>query len=251
MSELSVYTTAAQPMAPAAQTEPAQGQTAPEQAQPVQPPSQDTFTWLEEKPEDKTLLEALEEARKKIEESKKRFQIKRKVRYGDMPVEAFSRLARARNKAQVNAAAGYARRRLAYLRAALRQDPEQRTAIRSAMAQMEKAVLRAGKKKRDLDRESLAEHRRRKAEEHQREREALRLKQELQRKRTLRSIREGGYLSEAAIEKQAAIYRQQALDAFKLPGSGEGAGSAPSAAQTPAGGEAAAPVAAEGFTAQA
>ena len=71
-----------------------------------------------------------------------------------------------------------------------------------------------------LEQEKIAEVRRRKAQAQQRDREAQRLKTELGRRRSLRSIREGGYIREAEIDSRmqrhmAAVrmeLRQQAQD---------------------------------------
>lgn len=155
----------------------------------------------------KSILEAMREAREQAEETAKKYKIKTPVRYGDMPLEAYGRLNRARSKADAAAAAGYARRCLARLRGALHRDEDQAGAIRCAMRQLEKVAVRASRKKRDIDREHLMELRRRRAAEEQRRRESVRLHAELQRRRAVRSIRESGYLQEAVIEQGFQAYR--------------------------------------------
>ena len=58
------------------------------------------------------LYEMMKDAREQAEATREKFQGLKKgsTRYGDAPIEAYARLARARRPADVNAAAGYARR---------------------------------------------------------------------------------------------------------------------------------------------
>ena len=194
-----------------AQTEPEQEQT----ASPLPPPKADA--------EIQSLHEMIQQAREKAEQRREQLKQPKNARYGDGPMEAYARLARARNAAQVSSAAGFARRRIAQLRTALRQDEENAPQIKAAINQLQKALGRASKKKRDLNQEKIAETRRRKAQIQQREREAQRLKTELTRRRALRSIRENGYVREAEIDSRmqqhmAAVrmeLRQQAQDLAK------------------------------------
>lgn len=191
--------------------QPAQTEQAPAPPRP-EPPKEDA--------EIQSLREMIQQAREKAEERREQLKLPKNTRYGDGPMEAYARLARARNAAQVSSAAGFARRRIAQLRTALRQDSENAPQIKAAIGQLQKALGRAGKKKRDLEQERIAEVRRRKAQAQQRDREAQRLKTELGRRRSLRSIREGGYIREAEIDSRmqrhmAAVrmeLRQQAQD---------------------------------------
>lgn len=150
-----------------------------------------------------TIQEMIKESREKMERHREQLErIKTKPRYGDAPLEAYARLARARNKSQVSMAAGYARGRIAQLRAALRTDSENAEEIKAALRQLEKAVNRAGKKKQDIQKEEIKETRQKRlAEEKERER-AQRLKQELRREKLMRAIRERGYMHEAVIDNQ-------------------------------------------------
>lgn len=181
-------------------------------AAPAQTPSPaegryDVFSPKPEEEPSKTLLEVMREAREKAEARAKQLKPKVPARYGDLPLEAYGRLSRARSKADAAAAAGYARRCLARLRAALRQDDEHAGAIRCAMRQLEKVSVRANRKKRDIDREQLMELRRRRAAEQARRRESTRLHTELQRRRAVRAIRESGYLHETVIAQGFQAYR--------------------------------------------
>lgn len=179
-----------------------------------------------QEPASKTLFEMMQEAREKAEAHKKAFELpKNGTRYADAPVEAYARLSRARNRAQISAASGYARRCIAQFKAAARQDSENAPRIRAAIRQLQKAVNRAGKKKRDLEREELMDSQRTGAEQREEQRAAQRLEQELRRRRTLRVIRESGYVREAVIDNQlqahlAATRAELQSQAQSLPGAG-------------------------------
>ena len=150
-----------------------------------------------------TICEMMKEAREKADATRDKFNsIKPKPRYGDAPMEAYARLARARRPAEVNAAAGYARRQIARLRAAKQTDPDNAKRIQAAINQLQKAVQRAGKKNRELDREKLAKARQEKLAQEKKTREARRQKQELIRRQAMRRLRESGYLREAEIDNR-------------------------------------------------
>lgn len=149
------------------------------------------------------LYEMMRDAREQAEATREKFQsLKPKPRYGDAPIEAYARLARAKRPAEVNAAAGYARRQIVRLKAAKRTDPDNAKRIQADINQLQKAVTRAGKKKRDLSQERAAEARQKKLAQEKRSREAQRQRQELRRKQAMRFIRESGYIREAEIDNR-------------------------------------------------
>lgn len=151
----------------------------------------------------RSLPEVMQEAKEKAEEQKERFRLpKSGTSYGDASIEAYSRLSRAKTRLEVNAASGYARRRISQLKAAKRQDSDNAERIQAVINQLEKMINRAGKKKRDLDREKLIETRRSRSERENRTREAMRLKQELRHRRAMRIIRESGYIREAETDNR-------------------------------------------------
>ncbi len=168
--------------------------------------------WRDDAP---SLFEQMKEAREKAEEARERFKLPKNSRsYGDAPIQAYSKLARARNAAQVNSAAGFARRKIFQLKAAKKQDPDHARQIQGAINQLQKAVNRAGKKKNDLAREALAEKRRKKLAEEKQLQKARRLHQQFQNRRTMRFLRETGYIREA--ETDARFHRQMDAEAAKL-----------------------------------
>ncbi len=170
-------------------------------------------TLREQRASQPSLSEMMKDAREQAEQREKMFQIpKDSRRYGDAPVMAYAKLARARSVGEVDAASGYARRQMAQLRAAKRSDPENADRIQAAIDQLQKAVNRAGRKKRELSQEKLAEVRRARLEKEERTREAKRQRSELRRRRAQRMIRESGYLREAEVDDKV----QSQLSAAKL-----------------------------------
>lgn len=150
----------------------------------------------------RTLIEMMREAKEKADQQRERLKLPKNTRYGDAPLEAYARLNRARTQSDVSAAAGYARRRIVQLQAAKRQDSDNADRIQAAINQLQKAVQRAGKKNRELDRERLDQSRQKKLMQEKRTREARRQKQELLRKQAMRRIRESGYLREAEVDNR-------------------------------------------------
>ena len=150
-----------------------------------------------------SLHEMLKEAREKAQKRRDSLKIsKNPSQYGDAAMTAYARLARARNAGQVDAAAGYARRQIARFQAALRSDSENSDRIKAAIRQLQKAAGRAGKKKRELQREDLVRIRQKKAALENRRRKAMSLGQELNRRKTMRMIRESGYLRETEVDNR-------------------------------------------------
>ncbi len=157
----------------------------------------------EEQESQPTLADMMEEAQEKAAEREKMFQLpKSSRRYGDAAILAYSKLARARTAGDVDAASGYARRQIAQLSAAKRSDSDNADRIQAAINQLQKAVNRAGKKKRELNQEKLTAKRQAKLEKEKRTREAKRLRHQLKSKQTMRIIRESGYLREAAVNNR-------------------------------------------------
>lgn len=129
--------------------------------------------------ESKSLAEMIKDAQEKAEANRNNLKVKNNTRYGDAPLEAYARLARAKNVSEVNAAAGYARRRMAQLKGALHVDSDNAAKIKAAISQLQKAVNRGAKKKRDLTREQQEAKRKAQSEEEE-QRKQLELRQQAQ-----------------------------------------------------------------------
>ena len=153
----------------------------------------------EQEEESQSLVEMIQEAQEKAEAQRDALKMPKNTRYGDAPLEAYARLARAKNRAQVNSASGFARQKIAQLKASLRTDGDNAIRIKGSIRQLEKAISRGEKKKRELDRERLAELRKARSEA-QKKRNEL----ELRRQKTQRMIREAGYMREAEISDRLA-----------------------------------------------
>lgn len=152
----------------------------------------------EEQESQPTLADMMKEAQEKAAEREKMFQLpKSSRRYGDAAILAYSKLARARTAGDVDAASGYARRQIAQLRAAKRSDSDNAERIQAVINQLQKAVNRAGRKKREISQERLTAKRQAKLEKEKRTREARRLRQQLRSRQTMRAYREAGYIHEA------------------------------------------------------
>ena len=165
--------------------------------------SQSASNVQEKKDASPDLYEMMRDAREKADAVREKFKgLKGNPRYGDAPMEAYARLARAKRPSEVTAAAGYARRQISRLKAAKRTDPDNAQRIQAAINQLQKAVTRAGKKSRELDREKTAQDRQAKLVREKRTREAQRQRQELRRKQAMRMIRESGYIREAEIDNR-------------------------------------------------
>ena len=171
--------------------------------QPVDQQQAEMFDQLRQEQEEssQSLTEMIKEAQEKAKAQRDALKVpKNSQQYGDAPLEAYARLARAKTEGQVNAASGFARRKIAQLKAALRTDSDNAIRIKGSIRQLEKAISRGGKKKQELNRERLAELRKARSEQ-QKKREEL----ELRRRRTQRMIRESGYLREtSAADRMAA-----------------------------------------------
>ena len=157
--------------------------------------------------EAKTLVEMIQDAQEKAAAQREALKLpKNSTRYGDAPLEAYARLTRAKSAAQVNSATGYARRRLAQFKTALHTDSENSAKIKAAINQLQKAINRGEKKKKELNRERLTEIRRANAAKmKEKEKEEL-LAQELRRRKAQRMVRESGYLREAEISDRLATH---------------------------------------------
>lgn len=178
----------------------------------VSTPQRQDYAAASAQRETKSIYEMMRDAREEAEARRDQFKLPKNTRYGDAPMMAYAKLARARTPGEITAASGYARRKIVQLQSALRSDPDNKERIQAAIRQLQKAVRRAGKKQRDVQQEKLSETRRKKALEEKNRRKAARLRQELTRTRALRSIRESGYIREAEMDNRT----QEQLSAAKL-----------------------------------
>lgn len=159
----------------------------------------------EKEKESKNLIEMIQEAQEKADAQREAMKLpKNSTRYGDAPLEAYARLARAKTAAEVNTASGYARRRLSQFKAALHTDSENSAKIKAAINQLQKAVTRGERKKRELNKEKLEELRRKRAAKENKKELERRLRQELNRRKSQRMIRESGYSREAVLSNRLA-----------------------------------------------
>lgn len=169
---------------------------------PTNTPAAPETTIPEQNSPELSLIEKMQEAQAKAEEQRRRFQLPKNTNYGDAPLEAYARLARARTAAQVQAASGYAARQISRLKAAVSSDPDNASRIKAAINQLQKAQSRARGKRRQLDKEHLLELRRKRAAQEKQRRRSEQLRYELGRRRTMRMLRENAYINEAAVDNR-------------------------------------------------
>lgn len=154
-----------------------------------------------------SLTEIMKDAKEKAAERENMFKLPKSGQsYGDAVIMAYSKLTRAKTGEQVDAASGYARRQIAQLRAAKRSDSDNSERIQAAINQLQKAVNRAGRKKRELNQEKVTAKRQARLEREKRVREAKRLRHHLRHSQALRMIRESGYLTEAGLDNSMQSY---------------------------------------------
>lgn len=161
--------------------------------------------------EAKSLMDMMEDARKKAQETRDKLKLpKNSSRYGLAAVEAFARLSRARSQAQVSSAAGYARRQLGQMQTALRQDPDNAGRIRAAIRQLQSAVTRASRKKRELEQDRIDSARSARAKKEKKPGKAKRIENELRRKQAVRKICDESYVNNAVIDMVQQEHIEQA-----------------------------------------
>lgn len=154
-----------------------------------------------------SLVEIMKDAKEKAAERENMYKLpKNSQSYGDAVIMAYSKLIRAKTGEQVDAASGYARRQIAQLRAAKRSDSDNAERIQAAINQLQKAVNRAGRKKRELNQEKVTAKRHVRLEKEKRAREAKRLRHYLRHRQTIRMVRESGYLTEAELDNHMQNY---------------------------------------------
>ncbi len=150
-----------------------------------------------------SIVEMMKQAREKAEQ--RRDSLKPRggsSNYGDAAMTVYSKLSGARTPAQAGAVAGYAQRQIARFQAALRSDSENSEQIKAAIRQLQKAAGRAGRKKRELQQDSVLRARQKRAAGEKQRRRASRLGHELGRRSAARAIRESGYMRETEIENR-------------------------------------------------
>lgn len=184
-------------------------------AVPSQEEQRELTAALREQEESRTdLSEMMKQAKEQADKRREQLNLpQNSQRYGDAAILAYSKLARAKSLGEVDAASGYARRQIAQLRAAKRSDSDNADRIQAAINQLQKAVNRAGRKKRELSQEKVTAKRQARLEREKRTREAKRLRHQLRNQQAMRMIRESGYLREAdtdnRLQDQLATSKQE------------------------------------------
>lgn len=150
-----------------------------------------------------SITEMVKQAREKAEQRRDSLRFRgNSPDYREAAIAAYSKLSGARTPAQAGAAASYAQRQIARFQAELRSDSENSERIKAAIRQLQKAAVRANRKKRELQHDDVLRTRQKRAAQEQRRRRASSLGSELGRRRALRAVRESGYFRETEIENR-------------------------------------------------
>ena len=153
-----------------------------------------------------------ETAAKAAKEKKKLAMVRLGTHWKSAAIRSYARLARARSQQECKTVAYSAGQQIGQLKRALSLGCDDKLEVQAMVGQMQKAVIRAKLKVRQLDEEQDMQRRSRKAEEQQRRAKALYLEQQRQKKAVARQVRETGYIRESVVDRyQAAVrFRQQA-----------------------------------------
>lgn len=83
--------------------------------------------------ESRSVYEMMRDAREQAEARQDQFRQSKNTSYGDAPMMAYAKLARARTAGEVTAASGFARRKILQLQSAIRSDPDNKERIQAAI----------------------------------------------------------------------------------------------------------------------
>ena len=135
-------------------------------------------------------------------------------------VQTYLRLARASTVREAKSVAYSAANQVYQLKRALSGECEEATQVKAVLSQVQKAVIRAKLKARQLGDEQGLLQREKKAQEQERKARAMYLEQERQKRIVLRKTREEGYVRESVVARYLAAerLRQQVEYTGRAPG---------------------------------
>ncbi len=143
-------------------------------------------------------FDAMDKMYKQIEELKNKFKVMDANSAFNAPIDIYSKLARARSIPEVKSVVSTARYKVSKLKAMLRNcEDNEKSKIKAAIRQLEKAITRSYRKVRDLSQENNLSHEKAAAEINDNKKLAEHKKNELLRRRAIRHIRERAQMDEA------------------------------------------------------
>ena len=145
-----------------------------------------------------SFIEAMKKMQEQLDELQNKFKVMNSNSAFDAPVEIYSKLARARSIPEVKNVASIARYKINKLKAMLREcEDDEKSKIRAAIRQLEKAITRSRRKINDLSEENNLSNEISKAKFNDNKKLDEHKKHELNRRRAIRSVRERAQMNEA------------------------------------------------------
>lgn len=143
-------------------------------------------------------FEAMKKMQEQIDKLQNKFKVMNSNSALNAPVEIYSKLAKARSVAEVKSVASAARFKINKLKSMLRDcEDDEKIKINAAIRQLEKAITRSYRKVRDLSQENNLANERITAEINDKKSLVHQKKNELNRRRAIRHVRERAQIDEA------------------------------------------------------
>lgn len=175
-----------------------------------------TVPQTENKP--KTLFDWMQEAKEKAEKLKSKFKVSSSIY--STPMQIYSKLSRASSVQQVKNVSYTAGHKIYQLKVALSQaDSKDRDKIRAVLGQLQRAVVKARGKVRNLEEENRMKMRMRKAEKQDQMKKAQQISYLLKKKQAARRSREHALVNGSAVWSyyMAEMERQKMLKEYERP----------------------------------
>lgn len=138
-------------------------------------------------PQNKTLVDWMNEAKEKADKLRKSFQVKNTSSFYHQPTQIYSKLARAKTVGSVRSVMYNAQNKIYQLKRAISAaDDKDKDKLRAVLSQLQGSVARARRKVSSLEEESRLKRKQKRAEREQNFRKANRISYEVKRRRTAR-----------------------------------------------------------------
>jgi len=145
-----------------------------------------------------SLLESMKKMQEQVDEIKNKFKVMNTNSAFNAPIDIYSKLARARSIPEVKSVVSTARFKISKLKSMLRDcEDGEKSKIKAAIRQLEKAITRSYRKVRDLSQEKNLAQEKTTAEINEKKKLAEHKNNELHRRRAIRYIRERAQMDEA------------------------------------------------------
>lgn len=196
-------------------------------------------------PQNKTLIDWMNEAKEKAEKLRKSFQVKNVSSFYHQPTQIYSRLARAKTIGSVKSVMSNAQNKIFQLKRAISAaDGADKEKLRAVLSQLQGSVNQARRKARSLEAESRLQRQQKKAEREQKFRKATRISYEVRRRRSARVSSEYAQVNRSSMWALYMAHRDYKEQMQQLRNQSLGISPAPDVSVSPAAAVAPAPAAA-------